>query len=303
MATVIRKSALFFKGPLISDQSLVNSLRYELPLQGTIQKGVLYVVMGATSERVKMSSQAGLRVLIAEDDPHQRSALVAWLSELQPNWRIVATPGSVDEVLAALEEHAPDLSLIDLHLPGANSTDWAKTIDPRLPVIFVTGDPDFAVHAFDSAAIDYVLKPVTMRRLKIALDRASKDTRVARYNVSQGTGEGAASAGQSLKWITMSRGNEVLLVPPQEVIYLEADLKYTRVVSERGEGLVRTGLNELCDKLGDDQFVKIHRSVVLNLRYVASVRRSELGHLEVHLVGRKEVLRVSKTFQAVFRTY
>lgn len=248
-------------------------------------------------------SQDGLRLMIAEDDLSQREALINWLSELRPTWRVVATPSSVPEVLAALEEHAPDLSLIDLHLPGETGTDWAKSLDGRTPVIFVTGDPDFAVHAFDIAAIDYVLKPMTMRRLRVALDRAMHDPRLARRFEKLPGAAGPDGAVSELKWITMSRGTDVLLVRPDEVIYLEADLKYTRVVSTRGDGLVRTGLSDLCERLSADHFVKIHRSIVLNLSFVASVRRSELGHLEVHLFGRSEILRVSKTYQASFKTF
>jgi len=257
-----------------------------------------------------MTMSSGLRVLVAEDDVVQRDALVRWIGELQPGWRVVATAGSVDEVTAAIEECAPDLCLVDLHLAGAPSGDWVKSLDARLPIVFVTGDPDFAVHAFDSAAIDYVLKPITLRRLKVALDRAAADPRLSRKPMAVGSGSGdaegglaAGGGGAGLKWLTMSRGNEVLVVSPREIIFLEADLKYTRVVCSRGEGLVRTGINELCDRFADDQFVKIHRSVVVNLRYVASVKRGELGHLDVYLKDRSDVLRVSKTFQHVFKSF
>jgi len=74
------------------------------------------------------------------------------------------------------------------------------------------------------------------------------------------------------------------------------------VVTPRGEGLVRTGITDLCRRLDPHAFVKVHRSVIVNLRYISAVKRNILGYLEVHLEGRSEVLKVSKSFQQVFRS-
>ena len=218
---------------------------------------------------------------------------------LKPDWQIVAAVQNVADALNAIESQAPDLLVLDIHLPGTAGPEWIRDLDAGLPIVFVTGDPDFAVHAFEAAAVDYVLKPVTMRRLKTALDRAAADPRVG------GRRGGIAGAGGddgSLTWMTMSRGNDVLVVPTTQIVYLRADQKYTRVVTERGEGLVRAGISELASRLNPQVFVKVHRSVVVNLSYIASVKKNMLGYLEVHLTGRSEVLKVSKSFQQVFRS-
>lgn len=240
-----------------------------------------------------------LRVLVAEDDPIQRSVLVRWINELRPAWKIVAATDTPEQTIAAMDEWAPDLSLIDIHLQDTMSSDWVKTLPIGTPLIYVTGDPDFAIHAFDHAAIDYLLKPITMRRLKTALDRASDHLSGMRREPATHV---AGTADRDARWLSVSRGNEILVVPPEEIIYLAADLKYTRVVSTRGEGLIRAGINELLQRLGDRRFAKIHRSVVVNLKYVAMVRRTELGHLNLYLIGRDETLRVSRSFQDVFRS-
>lgn len=239
-----------------------------------------------------------LRVLVAEDDPIQRSVLVRWINELRPAWKVVATTETPEQTIAAMDEWAPDLSLIDIHLQGTASSEWVKTLPSGVPLIYVTGDPDFAVHAFDHAAIDYLLKPITMRRLKTALDRASDHPSVMRRESSAHASPGDRDA----RWLSVSRGNEILVVPPEDIIYLAADLKYTRVVSTRGEGLIRAGINELQQRLGDRRLTKIHRSIVVNLKFVESVKRAELGHLTVHLIGRSETLRVSRSFQDVFKS-
>lgn len=245
----------------------------------------------------RRAPQPSIKVLIAEDDPTQRAALTDLVAALRPTWTVVAGVGSVDEVEAAVDSLAPDLCLIDIHLQGSDDPNWIKRLTADLAVIYVTGDPDFAVHAFDSDAIDYVLKPITARRLKRALDRAVQDPRV----IGPQLPGSQDSSREYLTRVTMSRGTETIVVMPQDIAYLEADMKYTRVVTARGSGLVRMGINELCSRLPPEQFVRIHRRHVVNLKFVDSVKRNEFGYMEVFLLGRTEVLRVSKSFQQVFR--
>lgn len=255
-----------------------------------------------------MAAIQNLRVLVAEDDPEQLAALCAWVTELEPTWKIVAKADCVACVRRLIDEAAPDLLLLDIHMPDDEESRWIEEIDASVPIIYVTGDPKFAAQAFDQRAVDYLLKPLTLKRLKDALGRAAQDPRLAGkasaaadpVGADEPTlGDGSSSPG----WLAMSRGAEVLVVPLTDILYLQADLKYTRVVSTRGEGLVRTSITELAQKFNAAQFVRIHRSVVVNMLHVASVRRNDLGQMLVHLSGRDEVLRVSKSFQQVFRTY
>jgi len=239
-----------------------------------------------------------MRVLIAEDDPVQRAALTDLVTSLRPHWQIVATASTVAEVNVAVDSLIPDLCLIDIHLSGSDDSSWIKTLASDQAIIYVTGDPDHAVHAFDSNAVDYVLKPITARRLKAALERAEQDPRL---NTRLGSGE--ASPGLPyLSRITMSRGTDTLVVMRDDIVFLEADAKYTRVATLRSSGLVRIGLNELSARLPSEEFVRIHRGHIVNLRFVERVKRNDLGHLEVHLTGRPEVLRVSKPHEHLFRS-
>ena len=241
-----------------------------------------------------------VRVLVAEDDVLLRKSIVEWIHQLRPDWNVVVEAESVAQVLAGVDDSAPDLMILDIHLNGVDSGAWLERLPPDVAVIFATGDPDFAVSAFDRAAVDYLLKPVTLRRLKMALERAEQHAlRPARASIAEGD---ISAAGEGPAWITMSRGNEVMVVTESEVVYLQADLKYTRVVTARGEGLVRLGINELGARLRKGNFAKIHRGVIVNLSFISAIRRSELGQLSVHLTGRPEVLKVSKSFQGVFKT-
>lgn len=253
-----------------------------------------------------MALHGSVRVLIAEDDAIQLKALQDWLHLLRPNWQVIVSVGDAAKVLHDVDEWAPDLLLLDIHLGGSSDDSWIRSLPTSIPIIFVTGDPNFALDAFDLQAVDYILKPVSLRRLKSALDRAALDPRIvgaAGLPVSSaGTSEAGLEGGDGpLHWLSLSKGHEVILAAIEEVIYLRADLKYTRVVSQRGEGLVRMGISELCQRIVTPGFVRIHRSIVVNLNHVSTVRRNDMGQMDVHLRGRPEVLRVSKTFQHVFR--
>ncbi|MDB5819310.1 MAG: response regulator transcription factor [Rhizobacter sp.] len=244
-----------------------------------------------------MESDA-LRVVIAEDDSAQLDQLVKMVSELKSSWRIVATAQDARTVLQAVDDHAPDLLILDIHLPDASGLDWAKALPSGLDVIFVTGDPDFAVQAFESAAVDYVLKPLSPRRLKMALDRVQAQPR----RPSNGADTAFTGSPSELTWITAARGHDTLVVAINDIFYLQSDQKYTRIVTATADALVRTGISELQKRLNPSFFVRIHRSVIVNLRFIESAKRDALGRLRVHLRGRPETLTVSKPYEQVFRT-
>ncbi|MGY0195168.1 LytR/AlgR family response regulator transcription factor [Leptothrix sp. BB-4] len=234
-----------------------------------------------------------LRVVIAEDEPAQLHHLESLIRRLQPDWQIVAKVSDASGVLAAIDHEIPDLLVMDIHLGLTPEREWLERIPSDMLVIFCTGDPTFALEAFERGATDYILKPVTPRRLKMALDRAASRLRGHR----QTEPERPPGSG----WLTVGAGPSMLLVPYAEIIYVKADLRYTRIISTRGEGLARMGINELAERLPSTQFIRVHRGALVNAEWVASVTRNELGQLDVRMRGRQETLRVSRTYHGAFR--
>jgi DNA-binding LytR/AlgR family response regulator len=104
-----------------------------------------------------------------------------------------------------------------------------------------------------------------------------------------------------LQWIRASVGSTVKLIPVDQVVYLRSDEKYTLVVWEGGEALIRKPIRELTDELDPEQFVQVHRSVIVNLRQVTQVTRGANETAEVHLRGRTETLPVSRSYLHLFR--
>lgn len=175
-------------------------------------------------------------------------------------------------------------------------------------MVFVTAFDQHAVQAFEQGALDYLVKPIDEARLATTVARLQQRL-VAPSNLAAPAtlGEGmlqrlaelvAASAPaqpERLRWIKASLGATVKLIPVEQVAYLRSDEKYTQVVWQGGQALIRRGLKELAEELDPQQFVQVHRSVSVNLAQVAQVVRSANETAEIHLHGRTELLPVSRS--------
>jgi DNA-binding LytR/AlgR family response regulator len=252
--------------------------------------------------------------LIADDEPLLRERLAGLLARLWPELQIVAQARNGREALEQFDEHAPEVVFLDVHMPGLNGIEAARGIGRRAQIVFVTAFDQYAVQAFEHGAIDYLVKPIDEARLADTVQRlrsrlasppapaAADDAALAPLleRLAERLRQQAAPAAR-LQWIKASVGNSVRLIPVQEVIYLRSDEKYTLVVWEGGEALIRKTIRELADELDPQRFVQIHRSVIVALPFVAQVVRGPNETADVHLRGRSEVLPVSRSWLHVFR--
>ncbi|MFG6485345.1 LytR/AlgR family response regulator transcription factor [Roseateles sp. BYS78W] len=247
-----------------------------------------------------------ITALIADDEEAPREQLRAALARLWPELHVVAASTNGAEAWDDCLEHEPAIAFLDIRMPGLTGLEVARRLSalaaPPL-IVFVTAFDDHALAAFDAGAVDYVLKPVDDERLAQSLTRL-------RARLAQPTPDTAAlqrllaslpQAKPSMRPIQASVGREVQLIPPEEVVYFEADARYTRVVHEGGEALIRTPLRELLTQLDPDQFWQIHRSVLVNSRCIARAIRVDEGTMVVTLRGRDDRLPVSRQFQGLFK--
>ena len=263
------------------------------------------------------------RALIADDEPLLRERLAALLARLWPELQVVAQARNGREALEQFDELVPEVVFLDVHMPGLNGIETARGIGRRAQLVFVTAYDQYAVQAFEQGAIDYLVKPFdearladTVQRLRTrlaapaALPAAAPATvptmaedntlaplldRLAEHLRRQGAPQ------PHLQWIKASVGSSVRLIPVHEVIYLRSDEKYTLVVWQGGEALIRKTIRELADELDPQRFVQIHRSVIVALPFVEQVVRGANETADVHLRGRREVLPVSRSWLHVFR--
>lgn len=250
-----------------------------------------------------------IRVVIADDEKQQAQELGTMMSRLQPTWSIVATATDLPSLRSAIENTVPHLLLVDIHMPGPPADDkhWdaekgvlnlLRGLSYQPAVILVTGDPGLALEAFELSVTDYIVKPIKPSRLQKALERARDAIRTS-FKVYPD--EVAKSGRKGLDWIPATRGLDSVLILPEDVVYLQAERKYTRLLLADGEALVRTGISQLEPMLDARNFVRVHRSTIVNVRHIELIRRDEMGRLRIHLSSRPERLIISKPFEARFK--
>lgn len=243
------------------------------------------------------------RALIVEDEPLLRAELADQLRVLWPELQIVGQVENGIDAVAAIDALTPDIVFLDIQMPGLNGMEVARHIPESCQVVFVTAYADYALAAFDAGASDYLVKPMTTARLLQTIRRLKSRTAASPPPAVWEKLFEQESAPVYLKWIKASSGNTVRLVMVSEVLYFQSDEKYTRVVTEKGDALIRLPLKSLLEQLDPQLFAQIHRSAIVNLQAIDCIERSEYGGsgLEVILKGRTERLPVSEAFTRQFR--
>ena len=268
------------------------------------------------------------RALIADDERLMREQLSARLNEAWPELEIVAEAKNGLEAVALTAQHHPDLVFLDIRMPGMNGVDAARQI-AQLPtgdeasdgwsgceIVFITAYDQYAVEAFEQGVVDYVLKPAERERLDLTVERIRK--RLAQRQASQqppSTGSAemqrlllklAAQINPNaemskLKWIQATVGQQIQMIPVEDVLFFISDEKYTRVQTAQLEALIRKPIKELIEELDMNLFWQIHRSTLVNTKAIAGVSRDLRGRQLVSVRGHNEKLEVSRSFAGLFK--
>ena len=246
--------------------------------------------------------------LIADDEPHLASHLGEQLRTLWPELQLLPPARNGIEAAERIAVLQPDLAFLDIKMPGLSGLEVAQGIEGRTRVVFVTAFDEFAVKAFEQEALDYVLKPVsaqrlaqTVERIKRALGGSAEADDDARLATALQRLLPAPGTAPRLRYVRASQGELTHQIDVAEVLYFRADDKYTCVQTASGEHLIRTPIAELAAQLDPEQFWQVHRSTLINLRFVAGTRRDELSRLFVRLHGHPAELPVSRAYVHLFK--
>ena len=244
--------------------------------------------------------------LIVEDEPLLRAELADQLRILWPELEIAGHAENGIDAVARIDALKPDIVFLDIQMPGLNGMEVARHIPELCQVVFVTAYADYALAAFDAGASDYLVKPVTTARLLQTIRRLKSRAGASPPPAVWEKLFEAKPAPVFLKWIKASSGHTVRLVMVSEVLYFASSEKYTRVVTEQCDALIRLPLKTLLEQLDPQQFAQIHRSAIVNLQAIDRIERNDHGGrggaaVEVILKGRDERLAVSEAFTRQFR--
>ncbi|HLL81203.1 MAG TPA: LytTR family DNA-binding domain-containing protein [Longimicrobium sp.] len=217
-----------------------------------------------------------ISVLIADDEPPARKGIRALL-ELHADVRVVGEARSGREAIEAIQALQPELVFLDVQMPEGDGFEVIRAVGvERMPVVvFATAYDAYALQAFEAHALDYLLKPYERERFDAVLQRA-------RARVRQARGAGAEprllsfvrrmeERSAHLRRLPVRVGSRVRLVDVDEVAYFEAETNYVRVHLPGASHLVRDTLGALEAKLDPARFLRVHRSLIVNLERIVEV--------------------------------
>ena len=244
--------------------------------------------------------------IIAEDEAIVAGHLQSRLQTLWPQLRIVTVCKTVSAAVKALDHHKPDIAFLDIRMPGGLGTDIPGRAAHCPLYVFITAYDEYAVKAFESAAVDYLLKPIadsrlaqTVVRLKERVTSISRSPADLASLIQQL--KGAMTPKQYMQWLRVGKGDVMQLVSVDEVCYFRATDRYTQIVTVNTEYWIRMSLKDLLLELDPQMFQAIHRDTIVRLPAVALVRRDFAGRLWVMLKERREELAVSRRHAAIFK--
>ena len=229
-----------------------------------------------------------LSVLVVDDEPIARGGLKLLLGR-QPQVESVSEARNGREAIALIRKQRPDLVLLDVQMPR---TDGFAVVDAvgaeRMPpIIFVTAHNQYAIRAFEIAAIDYLLKPVTEERFDLAFKRAVCRLQGAPHEDAtkqlMAMLDAIANPPRQLERFAVRSGENTLFVPINEVDWIEAFQNYVRLHAGSATYLLHVPMNTLEDVLDSNRFLRIHRSYIVNVRRIAQLWSIAHGQYAVEL--------------------
>jgi len=252
---------------------------------------------------------ANPEAIIADDEEQLRIHLKSKLAELWPELIICGEAKNGLEAMDLIELYRPAIAFLDIKMPGLSGIEVAQKISTNCRVVFITAYDQYAIEAFENEAVDYILKPVTDKRLQKTIKRLKKqisaiskppidfsrtmDRLLAALKDNQPSGY--------LKWIKVRHGEEVRLISIDDVCYFKAEDKYTVVKTLENESLIKKSIRQLTEELDPDQFWRIHRGSIINVNWIAGVHRSFAGRYIVKLKKLPETLTVSRSYAHLFK--
>jgi two-component system, LytTR family, response regulator len=223
------------------------------------------------------------RCALVEDEERSLSRLKRLLAACPADVEVVGEAADGPSAVELIRRVRPDLVFLDIDLPGFNGFQVLERLDLQPAVIFTTAHNEHALQAFSAYAVDYLLKPIDAS----SIARALAKLRAMGFNHAQFSLALErlleTSGGRYLERISCKLGDRTVLVKAGEVLYARADNKYTALHTATNEYLIDTPLVELEDRLNPKDFVRIHRSTIVNVAWIAELRRTFDGKMTVVL--------------------
>ncbi len=244
--------------------------------------------------------------ILADDERLMREQLRLRLEQAWPELEIIGEAKNGEEAIEMVDRLKPEFTFLDIRMPGKTGLEAAASIGSKSHIVFITAYDQYAVEAFERGAVDYVLKPAEPERLKLTVERLKARASKPAPDMNSMLAElaqkiGIAPKKNYLQWIQASIGQELRLIPVEEILFFQSDDKYTRVQTVRYEALIRKPVRDLCEELNPELFWQIHRATLVNVNAIDGVARDMRGRHLVLIKGLTEKLEVSRSFVHLFK--
>lgn len=236
-----------------------------------------------------------MKYLVIDDEFLARARLKELLQRLDPQAEVLEAENG-QQAIDLCESHRPDTALVDIRMPGISGIELVyhlSGLEYSPSIIFTTAYSEYALEAFDANAIDYLLKPVQIDRLKRALEKADPITEVQSESLKKAT--------RSMH-ISISQKGKIKLVPIQSICYLKAENKYVVVKTVKEEYLMNDTLNNLEKELGDT-FIRVHRNALISTGHLEGLEKNDDGQWCVFFRGIPDKIEISRRQTPVIRSW
>jgi two-component system LytT family response regulator len=221
-------------------------------------------------------------VFIAEDEPLARDVLRDAIYA-HDRLRLVGEAPDGASALAQIERIRPDVVFLDIQMPEMTGLDVLRRLSFMPDIVFTTAYDQYAVTAFELNAVDYLLKPFTRARFDAAVARLLDAPRPPREALDGALAQAGQRSGVRVERILVRDRGRIFPLALTEIAYLKADAKYTAIAARGQTFLVRIGISELEAQLDPGRFIRIHRSTLVNLDFVESMRADDQSQLLIQM--------------------
>ena len=227
------------------------------------------------------------KAMIIDDEVLARRALRSLLTD-HSHIEIVAEAEGVQDAITKIKEHNPNLLFLDIQMPGETGFDLLDQIEYEGDVIFVTAFDEYALRAFEINALDYLMKPISPKRLKLSLRRLDDEQ------------SESMETPYSLNYhdrLFVLWGRNMVFLKISSIVFIEAEGDYTNVFTSDGKhGLVLKSMKEWEDRLPSRYFCRIHRSNIVNFEWVDKVEKEYNYDFSVHIKNHDKTLMMSRRY-------
>lgn len=225
-------------------------------------------------------------VFIAEDEPLARDVLRDAIYA-HPGLRLAGEAADGASALAQINQIRPDVVFMDIQMPEMTGLDVLRRLECTPAIVFTTAYDQYAVTAFELNAVDYLLKPFTRARFEAAVARLLESPpppkEIVDHALAQVSASRHAGAPVRLERILVRDRGRIFPLSLNEIAYLKADSKYTAIAARDQTFLVRIGISELESQLDPARFIRVHRSALVNLDFVDSMKADDQSQLVIQM--------------------